>query len=67
MKDMCEKFTDGDWIESKDKSESGIRLVQTGNVGVTHFGDDTLIEDERVSHILVQRMGYLGQFVGISI
>lgn len=31
--DCCKVFCDGDWIESKDQSESGIRLVQTGNVG----------------------------------
>lgn len=36
---MCEKFTDGDWIESKDQSDSGIRLVQTGNVGVAEYLD----------------------------
>ncbi len=26
-------FNDGDWIESKDQSEYGIRLIQTGNIG----------------------------------
>ena len=31
--DVCEVFTDGNWIESKDQSESGIRLIQTGNIG----------------------------------
>ena len=31
------KFTDGDWIESKDQSNSGIRLIQTGNIGVSKF------------------------------
>ena len=30
---------DGDWIESKDQSESGIRLIQTGNVGFGKFRD----------------------------
>ena len=25
--------TDGDWIESKDQSDKGIRLIQTGNIG----------------------------------
>ena len=34
---LCEKFSDGDWIEAKDQSESGIRLIQTGNIGVTEF------------------------------
>lgn len=32
-------FTDGNWIESKDQSSSGIRLVQTGNVGEGKFKD----------------------------
>ena len=36
---LCDVFTDGDWIESKDQSESGIRLVQTGNVGTTEYLD----------------------------
>lgn len=36
---MCIKFTDGDWIESKDQSDSGVRLVQTGNVGVAEYLD----------------------------
>lgn len=34
---LCEKFTDGDWIESKDQSDFGVRLVQTGNVGVAEY------------------------------
>ena len=36
---LCDKFTDGDWIESKDQSDSGVRLVQTGNVGVAEYLD----------------------------
>lgn len=32
-------FTDGDWIETKDQSDDGIRLVQTGNVGIGQFKD----------------------------
>ena len=31
--DVCEVLADGDWIESKDQSETGIRLIQTGNIG----------------------------------
>lgn len=30
---------DGDWIESKDQSSSGIRLIQTGNIGVGVYLD----------------------------
>jgi type I restriction enzyme S subunit len=39
LKDICTVFDDGDWIESKDQSESGIRLIQTGNIGVGKFRD----------------------------
>ena len=34
---ICSVFADGDWIESKDQSQWGIRLVQTGNVGEGKF------------------------------
>lgn len=33
LEDICSVFTDGDWIESKDQADKGIRLIQTGNVG----------------------------------
>jgi restriction endonuclease S subunit len=33
LRALASVFTDGDWIESKDQSPEGIRLVQTGNVG----------------------------------
>lgn len=36
---IAEVFTDGNWIESKDQSINGIRLVQTGNVGEGVFKD----------------------------
>jgi type I restriction enzyme S subunit len=32
-------FEDGDWIESKDQSTNGIRLIQTGNIGNGIFKD----------------------------
>jgi len=35
--DICEVFDDGDWIESKDQASSGVRLIQTGNVGDGEF------------------------------
>jgi restriction endonuclease S subunit len=31
------KFVDGDWIESKDQSEDGIRLLQLADIGVGEF------------------------------
>ena len=39
LADTCEVFADGDWIESKDQSSDGIRLIQTGNVGEGEFKD----------------------------
>jgi type I restriction enzyme S subunit len=39
LKDACEVFADGDWIESKDQSTDGIRLIQTGNIGFGYFKD----------------------------
>ena len=37
FKDICISISDGDWIEKKDQSLSGIRLIQTGNIGVGKF------------------------------
>lgn len=37
LQDVCEVFVDGDWIESKDQSDDGLRLIQTGNIGVGKF------------------------------
>jgi type I restriction enzyme S subunit len=39
LADVCEVFADGDWVESKDQSPAGIRLIQTGNVGEGFFKD----------------------------
>jgi type I restriction enzyme M protein len=35
--EACDFFTDGDWVERKDQSHSGIRLIQTGNIGLGEF------------------------------
>lgn len=37
--ELCDVFADGDWVESKDQSSEGIRLIQTGNVGEGVFKD----------------------------
>lgn len=37
LAETCDMFADGDWIESKDQSPAGIRLIQTGNVGRGEF------------------------------
>lgn len=39
IKEVCSFIGDGDWIESKDQSDSGIRLIQTGNIGTGIYRD----------------------------
>lgn len=39
LANLCEVFADGDWVESRDQSADGIRLIQTGNVGKGVFKD----------------------------
>ena len=39
LKSICRIIVDGDWIESKDQSESGIRLIQTGNISIGEYLD----------------------------
>lgn len=39
IEDECTVFADGDWIESKDQSDEGIRLIQTGNIGNAQYLD----------------------------
>ena len=39
LSSLCEVFADGDWIESKDQSNDGIRLIQTGNIGSGKYLD----------------------------
>ncbi len=39
LKHLCLLFTDGDWIESRNQSTDGIRLIQTGNIGEGLFKD----------------------------
>ena len=44
-----ELFDDGDWIESEHITEDGIRLIQTGNIGVGSFiekGEKKYISEE---------------------
>ena len=39
IKSVSTLIVDGDWIESKDQSPEGIRLIQTGNVGIGEYLD----------------------------
>ena len=55
---LCElvtDFLDGDWVESKDQSNFGIRLLQTGNIGVGSFiskiGNSRYISDETFTRL----------------
>src|SRR5574344_1841588 len=41
LNSLCDLFTDGDWIEAKDQSNNGVRLIQTGNIGINEFIDNT--------------------------
>ncbi len=37
--DVCISLEDGDWIEKKNQSNDGIRLIQTGNIGCGFYKD----------------------------
>lgn len=39
LSEVCSYIGDGDWIEKKDQSSEGIRLIQTGNIGDGCFKD----------------------------
>ena len=39
LDELCKHFGDGDWIESKDQADEGIRLIQTGNIGNGEYKD----------------------------
>ncbi len=37
LNEISSALLDGDWIESQDQSNYGVRLIQTGNIGVGEF------------------------------
>ena len=47
LEDICTVFTVGDWIESKDQADEGIRLIQTGNIGMGAY----LEKEEKAKYI----------------
>lgn len=55
LSELCVEILDGDWIESKDQSEEGIRLIQTGNIGIGEFKDKSdkarFIDDKTFSRL----------------
>ena len=56
LDELCLHFGDGDWIESKDQSEEGIRLIQTGNVGNGEYKD----KDDKARYISEETFIRLG-------
>lgn len=55
IRDICEFFTDGDWIESSDQSATGIRLIQTGNIG-NGFYKDKETKAKYISEVTFDRL-----------
>jgi type I restriction enzyme S subunit len=55
LKEVTDFFADGDWIESKDQSDTGFRLVQTGNVGIGRY----LAHPDRARYISVETFNRL--------
>jgi type I restriction enzyme, S subunit len=53
--DLCQLIKDGDWIESKDQADYGIRLVQTGNIGlgkyINKMGKEKYISEDTFSKL----------------
>ena len=56
IKDIATLVADGDWIESKDQAPSGIRLIQTGNVGNGYFKS----KDDKPHYITEETFEKLG-------
>ncbi len=56
LRECCLLFSDGDWIESKDQSDQGIRLIQTGNVGNGEY----LEKENRAKYISYDTFSRLG-------
>jgi len=52
IENVCDVLTDGNWIESKDQSDCGIRLVQTGNVGFGVYKD----KDDKARYISTETL-----------
>lgn len=63
LKEITELFMDGDWIESKDQSSEGIRLIQTGNVGFGVYLDKPT-NAKYISEETFNRLNCLEVFAG---
>ncbi len=56
LKTQTTFFIDGDWIESKDQSDAGIRLIQTGNVGIGEYIDKDIAKSRFISEQTFNRL-----------
>ena len=62
--ELAELFTDGNWIESKDQSPTGIRLIQTGNIGIGDYIDKKAERARFISEETFKRLGCTEVFPG---
>lgn len=62
--ELAEVFTDGNWIESKDQSPTGIRLIQTGNIGIGNYIDKKAERARFISEETFERLGCTEIFSG---
>lgn len=53
--EICRMIADGDWIETKDQSGDGIRLIQTGNIGNGQYLD----KPEKAKYITLETFNRL--------
>ena len=44
IKQLAVLICDGDWIETKNQSFNGIRLIQTGNIGEGCYKDISVLQ-----------------------
>jgi type I restriction enzyme S subunit len=54
LSELADSIIDGDWIESKDQSDAGYRLIQIGNVGLGKFtesGKKRYVSEETYSRL----------------
>lgn len=57
-------FCDGDWVESKDQSDEGIRLIQTGNIGLAKFKNKDKSKARFVTEEKFRELNYSEVFDG---
>lgn len=61
---LTELFVDGNWIETKDQSSGGIRLIQTGNIGLGYYIDKKTERSRFISEDTFNRLNCTEVFPG---